>query len=215
MQTKHYNRVRKWCPIAGCKAKAQKKLSNHLSSAHNLTSAERKRVLSSAKTDKGRGRLLAPGQRTLRKCFSNPAEPNPTPTTPKPTPTTPKTVPPEGAKSTRHFPKFAMVGEILKFKNWLQTVDGKRKSESTAEAIATDVSKYLKFARADKVDWDLLSNRIKLSQFCESLESVLGGSGKIQKLDSIDNALHYLQSQLQSIEPYDEAKCRRVMLTRE
>ncbi len=42
LQTKHYNRVSKWCPIAGCKAKSQKKLSNHLSNHHNdITPAER------------------------------------------------------------------------------------------------------------------------------------------------------------------------------
>ncbi len=54
---KVYKRVPKWCPIKGCKSKAQVKLSNHMSSHHCYLTEEE--VIGICK---GKGRPLSHGQ---------------------------------------------------------------------------------------------------------------------------------------------------------
>lgn len=99
----------------------------------DLTPAQRKKALVSAKSDKGKGRPLIQGQITIKTCFNTPTLPKhtliPTPPT-KPSSTLTLQPTEEGETSettTRYFKKFEIVGEILRFKTWLKTVDGKKK----------------------------------------------------------------------------------------
>ena len=54
--------------------------------------------------------------------------------------------------STRHYPRFDVDtdDQFIDLRKWLQSVDGRARSEKVAKEIATDVSKYLKFACPDR-----------------------------------------------------------------
>ncbi len=219
LQPKMYNRTYKWCPIKGCKAKAQQKLSNHLSAQHShLSPLERAKILRSAKTAvKGVGKPLEKGQPSLEHCFhkprakssnpvvlpTTPRRPNPTQTPSRPTTTettkpcqTPTDEVGTSNSSTRNFPKFPTAsGSLQLFREWLETVDGGKKNNQRAAAIATDMLKYMCNAHPESIKWSMLMSRPKLLEYCKSLESVMTGSGIVQKLDSLDDGLRYMRAE--------------------
>ena len=66
----------------------------------------------------------------------------------------------EVAKGTRSDPRFALPHpEMKRFSAYLQSYDGERKPEHEAKAeheaksITTDVSKFLKYASPDRINW--------------------------------------------------------------
>ncbi len=72
---------------------------------------------------------------------------------------------------------------------------GRKKNTPRAAAIATDVSKFTFNAHPQSVQWSMLMSRKKLLEYCKSLESVMTGSGIVQKLDSLDDGLRYMRAE--------------------
>ncbi len=105
-------------------------------------------------------------------------------------PTSPET-------STREWEKFPITeGKVDDFRQWLQTIDGRLKSQTRADAIAVDVAKLIKFANREQVEWDLLLDRREVGRFCKELEGAIGGSGRVQKLESLSDALRYYHAEV-------------------
>ena len=101
-------------------------------------------------------------------------------------------------KGTRSDPCFPPShSEMKKHNEYLRSYDGERKSEREAEAIATDVSKFLRYA-SEKVDWLHISNPQKVRSYLEYLEkkAAYGVDGCLTKLQRISKALSYVTQEL-------------------
>ena len=59
--------------------------------------------------------------------------------------------------------------EIKKYNEYLRSYDSEQKSEREGEAIATDVSKFLRYA-SEKVDWLHITNPQKVRSYLKYLE---------------------------------------------
>ena len=101
-------------------------------------------------------------------------------------------------KGTRSDPCFPPSHpEITKYNEYLRSYDGERKSEREAEAIATDVSKFLRYA-SEKVDWLHTTNPQKVQSYLEYLEkkAACGVDGCLTKLQRITKVLSYVTQEL-------------------
>ncbi len=83
----------------------------------------------------------------------------------------------------------------MMFREWLESMDGGKKSTSRAAAIATDISKFLANANPKSLQWSMLLDWKKITAYCNSLECVMTGSGIVQKLDSLDDGLRYMRAE--------------------
>ena len=69
----------------------------------------------------------------------------------------------EPSKGTRSDPRFDLEHpEMKRFTAYLQSYDGETKQEQEARSITTDVSKFLKYASPDKVNWLAVTDPIKV-----------------------------------------------------
>ena len=84
-----------------------------------------------------------------------------------------------------------------KYNEYLRSYDGERKSEREAEVIATDVSKFLRYA-SEKVDWLHTTNPQKVQSYLEYLEkkAACGVDGCLTKLQRISKVLSYVTQEL-------------------
>ena len=186
--------LKKWCPVSGCRAGPQGRLSWHIKVYHQQISTKLRRHLT----------------RTAEAV----KRPKPVPIPrPEMTPTLPALLARMNAKApraaqselniqpvsgTRSFPRFAMSHpEIQKFLHFLRGLDGRRKSKTESLQVATDVSKYLKYARpsSDHPNWfDLLDDR-KARAYLDMLNNTgaCGASGQLTKIDRLLHALRYLR----------------------
>ena len=65
--------------------------------------------------------------------------------------------------NTRDYEKFSLNHpELLHFKDHIQSLEGKRKSEDVAKAIISDVSKFLKFCCHTDIQWKWFEDHQKM-----------------------------------------------------
>lgn len=98
----------------------------------------------------------------------------------------------------RSFPRFPNSHpEIKKFLQFLRGLDGRRKSTNESLQVATDVSKYLKYASpsSDNPNWLLLLDNRKARGYINMLNDTgaCGASGQLTKLDRLLHTLRYLR----------------------
>ena len=98
---------------------------------------------------------------------------------------------------------------LVQFHKWLQTIDGRSKKETTATQEARDVSKFLHQA----LDWDIITDRTKLSNYVDTLKKCnLQPSGIIQKLEYFEDGLKFYRIHL--VKP-ESRKFREALQTSE
>ena len=186
---KDYRRYKE-CPVKGCTAKPQKKLSNHLKGKHpNLTEEQRQRALKNARVVADpRVRKFVPrikGQLSLRgftrevveveECDYAKLE--------------------SAGMATRHFPMFVLnEGQpIDDFLSWLQTADGRNRTLKEASQIAVDVSKALHFV-SKVFSWESLINQRSLREYLDTCKRAgVGPKGLQTKCERLVTALMYLK----------------------
>lgn len=99
------------------------------------------------------------------------------------------------AKNTRSWPSFPKEHlELLEFRRYLQSLDGKLRSRDVADSISMDVSKYLYYANPKVLNWAALLNKQKIEQYISHLETsgACGIDGRVQKLERICSALDFV-----------------------
>ena len=210
----------KRCPVPGCASeKAFKKVTQHIQYAHpHISSEERKQLMKNVrrlpKAEISRVRPHLPrGQCTIERFITQPPPVDPSP----PEPSMPS-LPPErlGKKgSTRGFPKFSLDSkEVMGFRQFLVSVDGTLKLPHIAKAIATDVSKFLRFCHpeASSPDWSMVYQRQRILDYLDHLKVVGGCSqdGQLSWLDSISHALRYAQNRLLADADPGHNTCQRI-----
>ena len=95
-------------------------------------------------------------------------------------------------------------------------MDGKDKSEKVANEMATDVSKFLKFACGEQVvpDWRRLLDRDQIMAFMDKLECHgCGSDGRVTKLDAIDAALRFFRLELLKDDPSNVLYAKAMKIT--
>jgi len=81
------------------------------------------------------------------------------------------TTPRPHRQNTRHLPHFPLThAEVAPFVSFLEDFDGKRKTVEEARAVATDVSKFLKFASPEKPNWQDLLVPPKVRSYLDHLK---------------------------------------------
>ena len=158
----------KICPVPGCTAKPQVRLAQHIKEYHkNVTKTERllltnnAQVVGQSKTPKA----PATGMKTIESLFRVEKQHQP-----------PKAATlPVVTSSTRSHSRFPNSHpEIQNFIKYLEGLDGERKSQKEAKAIAVDVSKFLKFAHPEEPRWLQFLEPQKVKAY---LDYPLGGEG--------------------------------------
>ena len=132
-----------------------------------------------------------------------------------PGPSTPTPTARKGKGSTRNFLKFSLdMPEMANFQRFLMSLDGKLKQPHVAKSIATDVSKFLKYAKpqAEKPDWSCTYQKQMLLDYLEAVKTIGGCSqeGQLSKLESICNAIRYVQCWLLQDDDPAHTTCLRV-----
>ena len=195
-QKKGDGRFIKRCPIPGCNAKPQVRLAQHIRDYHkNVSKGERLQLTNTARVvgqnPKAGASQRPKGVRTIDTLFRAQLEKEKQP---------PKSVVlPEPAKGTRSDPRFDLAHpEMKRFTAYLQSLDGERKPEQEARSIATDVSKFLKYASPEKINWLAITDPIKVRQYLELLEqrSGVGIDGRLTKLQRLAKVLSYITQEL-------------------
>ncbi len=84
--------------------------------------------------------------------------------------------------------------ELVEFKSHLMGIGGKRRKPSSADAIATEISKMLYFGGPDKLDWIHLTDLGKVKLYMEKMEKMkIGPEGQLTKMERLCDALDYLK----------------------
>ena len=183
--------------MAGCKAKPQLRLADHIRRYHRtIKRRERFRLTATAQVV-GRKRPMIPppkGTPSIITLFNRAR---------KDESLTPQAaeVTADQPTSTRSFARFSLSHpKMEKFITFLRGLDGKKKSASESSQIATDVSKYLKFAepRRANPNWYSLLQAKQLRAYLDFLNSTAACSvsGQITKLDRILQAITYLRLEI-------------------
>lgn len=152
LSTYRYNREKyrkyKKCPVAGCKSKAQKKLSNHLTYSHpSLTAKERRQMLMLAEKVSPHYFPKVTNQSTLN--F---------------TPMKKKEKTRETVNSSRGLSSYPLTNRSLNnFYLHLKQLDGGRRNDNAAKAICKDVSKFLYFCSSKNLNMDYMVDVSKVS----------------------------------------------------
>ena len=112
---------------------------------------------------------------------------------------------PKKKGSTRNFPKFNIKAnlEMISFWEYLQGIDGKCKSDTVAKAVATDMSKFLRYATPDAPSpkWEVVTDHRKLMDYLRKMEEGnCGPEGQLRFLDSVNHALRYVRRMIFSEE---------------
>lgn len=109
----------------------------------------------------------------------------------------PPTRPEVDSKSTRSFSRYDIDTEpsLMRFRKFLTSIDGKKRSDKTAKEISADVSKFLRFACGDREpDWTRLLDRDMLNAFVSKLETAgIGPDGMVAKLESMECGLTHFR----------------------
>ena len=87
---------------------------------------------------------------------------------------------------------------------YLQGIDGKCKSDTVAKAVATDMSKFLRYAMPDAPSpkWEVVTDHRKLMDYLRKMEKEgnCGPEGQLRFLDSVNHALGYVRCMIFSEE---------------
>ena len=97
---------------------------------------------------------------------------------------------------TRGFPRYPLDHpDLQQFIAFLKGLDGKRKSERESQAIAMDVSKFLKYAAptAPNTRWELLLKMDKVQSYFDHLQdtAACGVDGQLTKMERLTVALTF------------------------
>ena len=192
---------RKVCPIPGCQAKPQVKLSNHFDKFHRqITKEERRLLIKNAKKiprfEKNRVVLrTSKGQPTLEQIIRAPT----------PVSSEEEEVAEDVGVGTRSFPRYSKSeSTLVSFETYLQNIDGNQRSPKVAHEMATDVSKFLKFAcgAAPLPDWERLLDRDIIIAYMDKLKRFkIEADGRISKLDALDAGLTFMRRNLCKDDP--------------
>lgn len=188
------SRYVKRCPVAGCKAGPQVRLALHIQKYHpDITAEDRRSLTRTAEVvRKGRkGRPVPPkGMATIESLFRGQQlqEPLKVATTPRP-----------HRQNTRHLPRFPLTHpEVAPFVSFLEGFDGKRKTVEEARAVATDVSKFLKFTSPEKPNWQDLLVPPKVRSYLDHLKDsgMCGVDGLLTKLQRFEMGIKFVKLEL-------------------
>ncbi len=193
MDVRHH----KICPVPGCHAKPQAKLSQHIKVKHTqYDRSERLAMVVKA----SRATKSQVGHPTIRSTRGQPS------ITSSFFPAQPDEAPMlgiqerlgAGKSGTRTFPRFPINSPtILLFKKHLMNVDGKERTSKVAHEMCVDISKFLKYATdplATKPVWNHLLNRKQVLNYFTELDQAVGVDGKLSKLDTFEAALKFLRA---------------------
>ena len=108
---------------------------------------------------------------------------------------TPKETKAQDKVTTRSLGRFdATHPELVSFKQYLMGLDGKMRSESSADSIATDISKVLYATGKEKLDMANLTDRKKLLLFIDQIKEIgVGPEGQLTKLERLCDCYEYLR----------------------
>lgn len=209
------------CPVKGCTAKPQRRLSNHLTYAHpHLSPRKRKRHLKLARIvpDKMAGRhvLRQLIQRSLTASVAGELQLQKAPESSEVEDVEEESIKvPVRGGATRSFDRFDVDLPIFsKFIKWNTSMDGGCRSEKSAREIAVDVSKFMKWCSPDKPSWNAIITRWQVLQYVDKLENAgCGPEGIIQKLDAIKIALKYIQAKVADNDPSHKEyiRCQQII----
>ena len=89
--------------------------------------------------------------------------------------------------------------EMKRFTAYLQSYDEERKQEQEARSITADVSKFLKYASPDRINWLAVTDPIKVREYLDNLKqrSGVGIDGQLTKLQQLSKVLPYITQELQ------------------
>ena len=183
-------------PVAKCKSKPQKKLSNHISKFHPEYSVnERRRLLRKAKVVNQYHIKKDPMQQKLpfKTGTSTPYPERFTGATK--TEETPRSVSAKGKGQTRFLHYFGHDHpELMEFKKHLMGLGGKRRSDKAAHDIVRDISKMLYFGRSEELDWGTITKKERLLAYMEEVQFLgVGPEGQLSKLDRVCDAYQFLR----------------------
>lgn len=107
----------------------------------------------------------------------------------------PADIPVEPKGTSRSLSRFPLSHpELELFKTHLMSLDGKKRSESAAQAIVNEISKILHFGGSEELEWANVVNRKKLKLYLEKTESLgVGVEGRLTKLERLRDCLDYLK----------------------
>ena len=165
-------------------------MSNHLQSYHSeLSEDQRRKVLKDSVTVGPNYIRKDPKQLTLHAFVESSSEDEDV-----------EDIPTHIPKSTAGFPTFDIQKEatLSMFRDFLMSIDGGNRAESTAVGMVKDVSKFLKFASGEgKIQWNRLTDRSILSLYVEKLKAAgLSSSSILNILDSVSHALKFSKIKL-------------------
>ena len=106
----------------------------------------------------------------------------------------------EPSKGTRSDPRFDLAHpEMKRFTAYLQSYDGERKQEQEARSITADVSKLLKYASPDRINWLAVTDPIKVREYLDNLKqrSGVGIDARLTNLRRLSKVLPYITQELQ------------------
>lgn len=166
-----------------CKStKPQKRLSNHFTKYHpDLKTNERKTFLRNAIVAK-KGRMqpeLGQKKLELEEGWIKTEGPGKTGT----------------SRSMERFPSDHE--ELVKFKSHLMGIAGKRRSSTSADNIAREISKMLYYGDPEKLDWVHITNKNKIKLYMEKMQKMqkmkIGPESQLTTLERLCDALEYLK----------------------
>ena len=175
--------------VPQCKSKPQKKISNHLSKFHpDLTPNERKRYLRKATVVEKTHIREEPGQSKLSLAQN---KVSPTPGHSLATKTEDKLK----KGKTRSLGKFpSSHPELASYKQYLMGLAGKKKSDTSAESIVTDISKMLYYHNEKELQWENVTDRDKLLKYIDKIDQMkVGPEGQLTKLERVHEVFRYLK----------------------
>ena len=183
----------KWCPVAGCRAKPQARLSSHIKARHHHIPKKVREDMCKRATP-------------IRRKPAPPARPKDTPSivslfakasqSQSRLPAVAEVA--VQHSSTRQFPTFSAAHpELEKFRVFLKELDGGRKKESEVQQITADLNKVLRFCRPRGKNpvWIDLVDQEKVRRYVDHLQEsgACGLSGQLTKLDRLVHGLRFLR----------------------
>jgi len=209
----HY-RKKKFCPVKNCHAKAQVRLAAHLKVYHpEISRAERLKLTKTARVAPRKVTTPKPTrEKTLLSFFK--AEEN---QKPSPLQQAATSVPIVGPQvGTRNFARYDIDKQpsLMKFKEYLQSIQGRMRKPRVATAIAVDVSKCLAYFSGGDISvtppWEALLNEDEVHRYVDYLREseVIGVDGILTKLDRLGNALEFIKATV--LQQDDQPKYHKV-----
>lgn len=177
----------KLCPYKGCTSKPQKRLAAHIMICHkDVTPTKRRKMCAIANVVNKK--FIKPAQTQRKLSFSKSSSPKPKVHSLNLSKLS-KTAETKGTRNMEFYP----LSKLSDFVQYLTTLDGGKRTQSTAELIAKDISKFLYFADSKNLNFELVLDKVKLLQYFEYLRSCIQAEGILTKMERMSDLLKYLK----------------------